>query len=85
MFFNRDINDEKQKENQKIDKLKVKTNNIVVGDLVQYKIEKRTFTKGYTITNSNDIHRVVSVSHHKVILDNRKEYKFENLQNVPVG
>jgi hypothetical protein len=85
LFFNGDINDEKQKENQKIDKLKVKANNIVVGDLVRYKIEKGTFTKGYAITYSNDIHRVVSVSHQKAKLGNQKEYKFENLQKVPVG
>jgi predicted nicotinamide N-methyase len=58
-----DINYEKRKENQKenlkIDKLKVKANNIVVGDLVRYKIEKGTFSKGYAITYSNDIHRAL--------------------------
>jgi hypothetical protein len=63
----------------------VKANNIVVGDFVQYKIEKGTFTKGYAIPYSNDIHRVVSVSHQKAKLDNQTECKFENLQKDPVG
>ena len=56
-----------------------------MGDLERYKIEKGAFTKGYAITYSNDIHRVVSISHHKAKLDNQKEYKFENLQKVPEG
>ena len=79
LFIIGDINFDKQKENQKINKFKI---NIVVGDRVRYKIDKGVFKKGYTITYSNDIYNVVSVSSKKAILSNGKEYKFENLQKV---
>ena len=77
LFIIRDINLDKQKEKQKINKLSVKANPFRVGDLVRYKIEKGTFTKGYAITYSNNVHRIISITHRKA--------KFENLQKVPEG
>lgn len=78
-----DINYKKQKHNQKM--VKVKPSKIIVGDYVRYKVEKRTFTKGYSITYSNEVLTVVSLKGNKAILSNNKEYRLDDLQVVPEG
>ena len=60
-------------------------NTIVVGDYVRYKIEKGTYTKGYAITYSNDVFRVMTIARNRAVLNNNKEYKLENLMKVPEG
>ena len=78
-----DINYKKQKHNQKI--VKLKPSKIVVGDHVRYKIDKGTFTKGYSITYSNEVFTVVSIKGNKAVLSNNKEYRLGDLQIVPEG
>ena len=78
-----DINYEKQKHNNKVQKLK--PSKIVVGDHVRYKTEKGTFTKGYSITYSNEVFTVVTIKGNKATLNNNKEYRLNDLQIVPAG
>ena len=78
-----DINYKKQKHNQKI--VTIRPSKIVVGDHVRYKIEKGAFTKGYSITYSNEVLTVVSIKGNKAILSNKKEYRIDDLQVVPEG
>ena len=78
-----DINYQKQKANNKIKK--IRPSKIVVGDNVRYKTEKGTFTKGYSITYSNEVFTVISIKGNKATLNNNKEYRLDDLQIVPAG
>jgi hypothetical protein len=56
-----------------------------VGDLVRIQIQRGTFTKGYEITYTKEIYTVETIKNSEATLNNKKTYKFTQLQKIPEG
>ena len=74
------INAEKRFRNSQTDKNIYKVH---VGDSVRLQIDKKIFEKGYKVTFSKRIYRVVSITNNVAKLDDNKEYRVERLIKVP--
>lgn len=71
----REINFAKMDFNQEqTNKIKMK-----VGDSVRVRNQKKTFTKGYEITYSKQIYKVIEIKGDRATLDDDNKYKVENL------
>jgi hypothetical protein len=73
------LNFEKREHNNQVNK---KANDIKVGDHVRVQRLKGTFEKGYTITYTKEVYKVVKTTAQKAELDNGKSYKKNKLMKV---
>lgn len=71
------INLEKLKFNQSLSQ--TFSQNIKVGDSVRVKLKKKTFQKGYEITYSPQIYKIISIENDVALLDNNTRHKLINL------
>lgn len=59
--------------------------NYNVGDTVRIRVDKGTFSKGYTPIWSQTTHKIAKIMNSNAILDNDVRVRLENLQKVPIN
>ena len=80
------INDEKREQNRTVNKQRVEiTHQFFVGDSVRIQKKKGTFTKGYVVSYSPEVYKIVKTTHLRATLDDGKEYSITSLLKVPEG